>query len=279
MDQMLPGARKSSDAKYPGIRELHARVGNHERFFKEFTAQMKRKIFSTMGLALVFSAVSFSQTSTAATAADGTNSTAASNVAMPAKVGIIDIQGAIVSTNEGQRDFDALQKKFEPTQVELKNANDEIEGLKKQLAAVEGKINDDERAKKVQSIESKQKTLQRKLEDAQNEFQQQQNEIAQRIGTKLMDVLGKYATSNNLAMVIDVSTQQSPVLWANPAVNITKPVIDAYNAQSGVAAPPGAKPAGAGAAAVPSAPRPAGTGTTAPRRPTTSTPAPTGTPK
>lgn len=237
---------------------------------------MTRKIFSTMGLALVFSAVAFSQTSTAATAADGTNSTAASNVAMPTKVGIINIQGAIVSTNEGQRDFDALQKKFEPKQVELKNANDEVENLKKQLTTAEGKLSDDERNKRVQSIEAKQKTLQRNLEDAQNEYQQQQNEIAQRIGTKLMDVLGKYASSNNLAMVIDVSSQQSPVLWASQAVDITKPVIDAYNAQSGVAAPAGAKPAGTGAAAVPSAPRPA-TGTTAPKRPATTTP--TGTPK
>src|SRR5689334_4115053 len=241
---------------------------------------MTRKIFSTMALALVFSAVAFSQTSTAATAADGTNSTAASNVAMPTKVGIINIQGAIVSTNEGQRDFDALQKKFEPKQVELKNANDEVENLKKQLTTAEGKLSDDERNKRVQSIEAKQKTLQRNFEDAQNEFQQQQNEIAQRIGTKLMDVLSKYATSNNLAMVIDVSTQQSPVLWANPAVDITKPVIDAYNAQSGVAAPPGAKPAATGVGAVPSAPRPAGTGTTVPRRPATTTPpASTGTPK
>ena len=245
---------------------------------------MIRKIFSTMGLALVFSAASFTQTSTAATAADGPNSTAASNVAMPNKIGIINIQGAIVSTNEGQRDFDVLQKKFEPRQVELKSANDEIETLKKQLATAEGKLSDDERNKRVQSIEAKQKTLQRNFEDAQNEFQQQQNEIAQRIGTKLMDVLGKYATSNNLAMVIDVSSQQSPVLWASQAVDITKPVIDAYNAQSGVVAPPSARPAATGAAAVPSAPRPASAGATIPKRPATTapgntTPAPTGTPK
>src|SRR5215813_479254 len=223
---------------------------------------MTSKIFSTIGLALVLSAVSFTQTSTAATAADTNNATAASNVAMPTKIGIINIQGAIVSTNEGQRDFDALQKKFEPKQVELKSANDEIEGLKKQLATAEGKLSDDERGKRVQSIESKQKTLQRSFEDAQNEF-------AQRIGTKLMEVLDKYAKANNLAMVIDVSSQGSPVLWASQAVDITKPVIDAYNAQSGVPAP-ATKPAATGAAAVPSAPRPNTPGANVPaRRPAT----------
>src|SRR5579864_6213891 len=100
---------------------------------------MTRKILSTMGLALVLSAVSFTQTSTAATAADTNNTTAAAGAGLPSKIGIINIQGAIVSTNEGQRDFDALQKKFEPKQLELKSANDEIDGLKKQLSASEGK--------------------------------------------------------------------------------------------------------------------------------------------
>ena len=68
------------------------------------------------------------------------------------------------------------------------------------------------------------------------------------------------------------------------ALDITKPVIDAYNAQSGVVAPPSARPAATGAAAVPSAPRPASAGATIPKRPATTapgntTPAPTGTPK
>ena len=234
---------------------------------------MIHKIVSTTGLALFLSAVSFTQTSTAATAADGATSTSASNAASPTKIGIISIQQAIVATNEGQRDFDALQKKFEPKQLELKNANDEIEGMKKQLSAADGKINEDERAKRVQAIESKQKNLQRNLEDAQNEFQQQQNEVAQRIGTKLMEVLDRYAKANNLAMVIDVSAQASPVLWASQSVDITKPIIEAYNTQSGVAAP-ATRPAAASvpsaprpaAANVPSAPRPSATGAAGPSR-------------
>jgi len=50
-----------------------------------------------------------------------------------AKVGIIDVQQVIVATNEGQRDFEALAKKFEPRRVELQKQNTEIEDLKKQL--------------------------------------------------------------------------------------------------------------------------------------------------
>src|SRR6185437_12281287 len=141
---------------------------------------------------------------------------------------------AIANTNEGMRDLEALQKKFEPKQIELKSLNDEVETLKKQLAAQTDKLNDDERNKRVADIEAKSKTLQRNLEDAQSDYQTQSNEVAQKIGTKLMQVLESYAQKNGYSMVIDVSSQQSPVLWASESVNITKPVIDAYNVVSGI---------------------------------------------
>ena len=56
-----------------------------------------------------------------------------------------------------------------------------------------------------------------------------------------------------------------PRLWWGEAVDITKAVVEAYNVQSGVPAPP--QPAG-GAAAKPAAPKAPGVGTTAPK-PTT----------
>jgi Skp family chaperone for outer membrane proteins len=236
---------------------------------------MTRKIVSTLSVAALLSAGAVAQTAAAATNAAPSTSTN-SVIAGPNKVAIINIQAAIANTNEGQRDLDALQKKFEPKQIELKSLSDEVDSLKKQLAAQDTKLNEDERGKRVQAIESKQKILQRDLEDAQNEYQTQSNEIAQRIGGKLMQSLDAYAKQNGYAVVIDVSSQQSPVLWAATSVDITKPVIDAYNVVSGVAAP-AAKPttsASAPSASVtaprrttppPSAPKPAATSTTTPK--------------
>jgi outer membrane protein len=177
------------------------------------------------------------------------------------KIGVINIQAAIAATNEGRRDFDALQKKFEPKQTELKTLSDEVEGLKKQLAAQGDKLNDDEKNTRVRTIDSKSKDLQRRYEDAQNDFQQEEQQLASRIGNKMMEVLAKYATQNNLSMVIDFNQQQSPILWASEQVNITQAVVEAYNAQSGVPAPP---PAAPGAQPRPAQPRPS---TPAPKKP------------
>jgi Skp family chaperone for outer membrane proteins len=177
------------------------------------------------------------------------------------KVGTINIQDAIFGSNEGQRDMQALQKKYEPKQAELKNQNDELESLKKQLDTQGSKLNEDAAATLKQQIESKQKLFDRAVQDAQEEVGSQQQDIATRILKKMAPMIVKYAQDNGFALIVDTSKTwpQSPVLWWNAdQVDITKPVVDAYNVQSGVAAP--APPA---AAKPTTAAKPAsGTGTT-----------------
>src|SRR5271166_4342322 len=73
------------------------------------------------------------------------------------KVGVIDMQGAIAGSNEGQRDFEALAKKFEPRRLELQKMNTDIEDLKKQLSTQGDKMNADAHENLVKSIETKTK--------------------------------------------------------------------------------------------------------------------------
>jgi|SRR5689334_3433339 outer membrane protein len=226
---------------------------------------MTRKLLRFILPAAFLTVTALAQTGNAAAApANGGGGAPAPSVAGQAKIGIIDIQRAIMATNEGQRDFGALQKKFEPKQNDLNTLNKEIEDLKKQLQTQGDKLNEDARANMVKNIEAKQKTLQRQVEDAQGEFQSQQNDIANRIGGKMLDVLDKFAKQNGYALILDVSSQQSPVLWASETTNVTQEIVTAYNAQSGVAAPANAGgPPTAPSAGRPAATRPAGaTGTT-----------------
>src|SRR5579872_4932901 len=143
------------------------------------------------------------------------------------KVGTISVEQAIFATNEGQRDFEALSKKLEPKQTELKSANDEVEALKKQLNTQGEKLNDESRGTLVKQIEQKQKSLERQVQDARDDAQNQQNEIAQRILQKMAPVIVKYATDKGFGMIVDTSNPwpQGPVLWAAPSVDITKTVV------------------------------------------------------
>ena len=224
-----------------------------------------KRTFGSIVLLVLVSMASLAQTSSATPAPNP----AATASATGNRVGVIDMQGAIAGSNEGQRDFDALAKKFEPKRLELQNQNTEIENLKKQLSTQGDKMNPEAHEALVKSIETKTKNLQRSAEDAQNEFQQQQNEIAQRILQKMAPVITKYTTENGYGLLLDASAPwpQGPVVVATQSVDITKAVVDAYNVQSGVPAPPKAAgtPGTAGtrpATTTPGASKPAATTTT-----------------
>ncbi|MFZ3210797.1 MAG: OmpH family outer membrane protein, partial [Terriglobales bacterium] len=151
----------------------------------------------------------------------------------------INIQGAILASNEGRRDLEALDKKFDPKRTELQNLSKEIDDLKKQLNTQGDKMNEEARGTLVRSLETKQKAMQRASEDAQNEYQQQQAEIAQRILQKMAPLIDKFARDNQYAVLMDVSQPwpQGPVLWFGASADVTKQVVELYNAQSGVPAP------------------------------------------
>jgi outer membrane protein len=187
------------------------------------------------------------------------------------RVGTINIEQAIFGSNEGRRDFETLSKKLEPKQNELKSKNDELESLQKQMQTQGEKLNPDAHETLLKQIETKKKAFDRDVQDAQEEAGNQQNEIAQRILQKMAPMIVKYAQDNGFGMIVDTTKPwpQSPVLWYGEAVDITKPIVEAYNVQSGVPAP-----ATTGAAPKPGSTRPAGTTTPKPTapKPTTDTP-------
>src|SRR6267154_4291701 len=164
---------------------------------------------------------------------------AAAAKATGTKVGTINIKQAIFASNEGRRDFETLSKKFEPKQNELKGSADEIDSLKKQLNAQQDKLNEESRDKLMKQIEAKQKLFDRSTQDAQEDFQNQQGEIGNKVLTKMAPMIVKYASDNGYGMILDTSQQwpRGPVIWYGPAVDITQPIVEAYNVQSGVAAP------------------------------------------
>jgi outer membrane protein len=210
-----------------------------------------------MAAVLVVPSSALAQTGAAPDAPSATPTTTPTVTGSGSKIGTINIETAIFATNEGQRDFEALNKKLEPKQTELKGLNDELDGLKKQLNTQGDKMNDQARGVLVKQIENKQKTLDRAVQDARDDAQGQQNDIAQRILQKMAPIIVKYAGDNGFGLILDTSNPwpNGPVVWYGPSVDITKAIVDMYNAQSGVAAPAAPKPAATRPAA-PSTPKP-----------------------
>jgi outer membrane protein len=215
---------------------------------------MKRLMLGSLPLACLLA--SGLGTSAVAQSAAGT-ATAAPGVT---KIAVINFQAAVAQTNEGQRNFGELQKKFDPKRTELKNMQDEIDALKKQLQTSGTNLSDAEREARLKTIDDKEKAYQRTGEDASNDFQQEMQQTYAQLAEKVFTSVQSYAEQNGYSVVLDASANQQQgvptVLWASKGTDITAAVIQAYNAKSGIPAP----------ANVPSAPAPSHSTTTTPHQ-------------
>jgi outer membrane protein len=211
---------------------------------KEFKQPMKHNYLRyALALAIALPLTAFAQTGAAAPATTGPE---------PTRVGIINIQAAIVGSNEGQQELEKLKARFEPKQAALEKQAKDIDDLQKQINTQGDKLNDTARQQMRDQLATKQRDYQRAVEDTRSEVQAAQDEMLNKIGNKIMPILDKYAREHGYALILDSSQPfpQGPLLWANvPSVDLTKIITDMYNAQSGVPAP--------AASAVPSAPKPA----------------------
>ncbi|HEY1767501.1 MAG TPA: OmpH family outer membrane protein [Terracidiphilus sp.] len=169
-----------------------------------------------------------------------THESSAAAPAGPAKVAVIAFQAAVGQTNEFQRDFADLQKKYDPKRQQLKTLSDEIDNLTKQLQAQGATLSEEERQTRARTIDEKKKQLDRDTQDAQGDFQTDMQALLNRLASKVGAVMTDYAQKHGYTVVLDASEQQQQaptVLYAVPSSDITKAVIEAYNTKSGIPAP------------------------------------------
>jgi outer membrane protein len=199
---------------------------------------MKRILATVLTLASGFALTASAQTPAAAPAG-------------PAKIAVIALQAAVARTNEGQRDFADIQKKFEPRTNELKALNAEIEGLQKDLQEKSATLTDADRASRAAVIDTKKKKLQRDAEELRKDGNDEIQQVLGGLGKKVYDVMVDYVKEQGYTVVLDANQQQGAVLYAAESANISQAVIEAYNKKSGVPAP---EPPAPKAQAAPKAP-------------------------
>ncbi len=169
----------------------------------------------------VFAALALSSIAAAQTASKAAD--------VPAKVGVIDFQGAIAGTAEGKKDAAQLQGEFAPRQNELAGISKQIDDLNTKLRTGQNTLSDDEKARIQTQINQLTQSGQRKQQDLSDDMNAREQDFVQEIGSKMVQVVDKYAKENGYSVIIDGGSQSSTVVWAAPQVNITEPIISLYD--------------------------------------------------
>lgn len=168
---------------------------------------------------------------------------------LPPKVGVLNIQSAIASTQDGKKAAADLEVKYTPLRKQVESKQGTINGLKDQLQKGQNTMSETAKANLVSDIDTQTKKLNREMEDDEANLQQDQQKALQTIGQKMMVVIDKYAKDHGYTLIIDVSSPQTPVLYAASSIDVTKDITELYdkNTTSGSSAP----------SSSPAAPRPA----------------------
>jgi outer membrane protein len=105
------------------------------------------------------------------------------------------------------------------------------------------------RAKMQDDLGRGSRNLQHDIDDLNAELQQDEGKIMQEMGSKMSQLIQSYASKHGYSIVLDVSSEQTPVLWADAASNITADIVKEYDAlhpvKSAAAASAISAPAGA----------------------------------
>jgi outer membrane protein len=147
----------------------------------------------------------------------------------PSKVGVIQVQAAIVSTKDGQKAVADLETKLSPLKNQLEKKQAEIRELQERLQRGGNAMAEAAKADLARTIDQKTKSYQRDMEDAQAEYQDEQRKMLEELGQKMEAVIDKFAVANGYSVILDVSNPNTPVLYAANAIDITKEIIDLYD--------------------------------------------------
>jgi outer membrane protein len=147
----------------------------------------------------------------------------------PTKIGVINMQAAITGTAEGKQAAAQLQSQFAPRQVELQDMQKQIEDDQNRLRTGQSTLSDEEQARLTRDYNSLTRKLQRKSQEDQDDLNDAQQDIINRIGRKMVDVLDKYAKDGGFAVVLDSSSQQTPIIYEANQIDVTQDIIRLYD--------------------------------------------------
>ena len=158
------------------------------------------------------------------TLALGLVATASLSVAQ-SKVGIINLQKAVLDTAEIKKAQNELEAKFKPKTDKIDALNKELADIQNKLQTMAGKLTPQAEQEMQVTGARKQRELTRLNEDVQADVDRERNEVLQRAATRMQEVVKKLAEASGLDVVVDVSN----TVFFKPALEVTKDATTAYD--------------------------------------------------
>ena len=178
----------------------------------------------------------------------------AQTASSPGKIGVLNIQAAILNTAEGKKALADLDKKYQPRRADLQSKQQEITALEDQLQRQQSAASDSAQLQLTRQLDEKKKIFTRTQEDAQSDFNADRADMIGRISQKMGRLVQQFAEQNGYALILDsvapvfstsgqIGDAQIPVYYAGKETDITEEIVHRYDAANPVTASDNAPPA------------------------------------
>jgi|SRR5712691_618084 len=141
------------------------------------------------------------------------------------KVGVINLQRAVLETAEIKKASADMQARYKPRQDALEKVQRELSDIQTQLQNSQGKLSAAGQADLEAQGQRKQREATRLNEDLQADVERERNDILQRAGQRMTEVVKKVADEKGLDVVVDVTS----AIFFKPALEITDAAIAGYD--------------------------------------------------
>ncbi len=145
----------------------------------------------------------------------------------PVKLAFVDVERALFAIDEGRARLKALQDWARPLQEEIAALSQEIASLQAELASKQGGGADAAAADLNRRLVEKQRLLEDKQRRGKRDFEERQDAVLKDLGTRLNEVIVKYADENRYTAVFILKPNE--LAYLAKSADITDAIIKLYN--------------------------------------------------
>ena len=165
------------------------------------------------------------------------------------KIGVVDMQRALMETEDGRKAKDQLKKLFESRQKTLDKQQEDLKAMKEGLEKQQSVLSREVLGKKAEELQKKFAELQTTYMEFQRELQAKEGEMTRPILDRMQRIMKRIGQSDGYALIMERG--EAGVIYVPSTYDLTDVLIQRYNAGEGKdgAAPAASKPAAAKPAA------------------------------
>ena len=148
----------------------------------------------------------------------------------PIKIGIVDIDQAISSTEEGKAAREEFARKQREAEAELQPMYERYKALEDELKAKKFVLSDEALFQKQLDLAEMRNQIQNKMKELEGQLKVDQKRLEGPLTAKLINIIEDIGKGRGFTMILRRGTPG--VLYTREALDITDIVIEKYNAKS-----------------------------------------------